>query len=295
VKAVPRLARRRRDAHKGDFGYVLVVGGSRGMAGAVVLAAQSAMRAGAGKCTAAVPEHLYPVVAGRLTVCTTVPLPEHPNGTFSLAAAERLAATADGFHVLALGPGLGHNPDLVRLVVQLVRTTPLPMVLDADGLNCLSRDVDALRDRPAPTVLTPHPKEMARLTGLETSAVQADRIGAALSLARRTGAVVALKGHATVVADAGRYYVNTTGNPAMATGGSGDVLTGVVAAFIGQGLSAFDAAVLGVYIHGLAGDLARHAIGEVGVIASDLTDHLPAALRYASRSTVAASRKRARS
>jgi len=279
ISAVPRLAARRHDAHKGDFGSVLTVGGSRGMAGAVVLAARSAMRAGAGKVTAAVPAGLYPIVATQLTVCMTEPLPEGADGTLAFKAAERIGAEAVAFQVLALGPGLGRSPELVRFVGWIVRHVALPTVIDADGLNCLVEDAAALAERPAPTILTPHPKEMARLTGRTTRDIQADRIGAAAALARESGAIVVLKGAGTVVADADRVYVNTTGNPGMATGGSGDVLTGVVAGLLAQGLDPFDAAVLGVYIHGLAGDLARDEVGEVGLIATDILDHVPVALR----------------
>ena len=279
VSEVPRLPPRRRDAHKGDFGYVLAVGGSRGMAGAMVLAAQSAMRAGAGKVTAAIPASLYPIVAGHLTVCTTAPLPEQADGTLAFEAGERVAELAGGFHVLALGPGLGLNADLVRLVVWIARNVALPMVVDADGLNCLAEDLACLSGRAAPTVLTPHPKEMARLTGRTTGQVQADRVGAATRFARQTGAAVVLKGAGTVVAQADRFYVNTTGNPGMATGGSGDVLTGVIAGLMAQGLEAFDAAVLGAYIHGLAGDLARDEVGEVGLIATDILDRVPPAFQ----------------
>ena len=282
VTDVPRLPPRPRDAHKGQFGYVLAVGGSRGMAGAMVLAARSAIRSGAGKVTAAVPEGLYPIVASHLVVCTTEPLPEGPGGVLAPESADRVVDLSADFHVVALGPGLGRAAGLVRLTADLLERVTLPMVVDADGLNCLAETVEVLHERPAPTVLTPHPKEMARLTGRGTGKVQAEREATAAEFARRWGVVVVLKGAGTVVTDGHRIYVNTTGNPGMATGGSGDVLTGAIAGLVAQGLEPFDAAVLGVYIHGLAGDLAREELGEAGMIATDILERLPAALERVS-------------
>jgi len=278
-KDLPALPSRAASAHKGDFGSVLIIGGSRGMAGAVVLAARAAMRAGAGTVTVAVPEDIFTVVAGHLVECMTALLQAQADGTIAEKAGQRLARAIERADAVAFGPGLGRNENLSELGRWVVENVPLPLVIDADGLNSIVPHVDRLRARSAPTVLTPHPKEMSRLAGRAMADVQANREGTAEALAERTGAVVVLKGQGTAIAAGGRTVVNPTGNPGMATGGSGDVLTGIIAAFIGQGMQPVDAAVLGVYVHGLAGDLARDAVGEVSLIASDLIDHLPAAIR----------------
>jgi NAD(P)H-hydrate epimerase len=213
----------------------------------------------------------------------TYPLPHDDEGLIrlepSIPALERLIASAD---VLAVGPGLGQSADIRSLVQWILRTTDKPVVLDADGLNALSAQGGVPRGVAQPVVITPHPGEFARLTGSEVAAIQADRISHAARLAASSDQlVVVLKGASTVVTDGRRFYINTTGNPGMATGGSGDVLTGVIAALIGQRLSIFDAAQLGVYIHGLAGDIAGDQCGTIGLIAGDIVDSLPDAFEYA--------------
>ena len=277
---LPRLPRRAADAHKGDFGRVLVLAGSRGMAGAAALAGEAALRAGAGLVTVASPQSLYPILAVKLTCCTTCPLPETSSGTFSERAAGAILELAKAFDVVALGPGLGRHTGTWRLARLLAAGVRKPMVLDADALNALAEKPECLRHAPAPRVLTPHPGEMARLTHLTIGEVQGARRATAVWLARHCNVVVLLKGHGTVVSDGRRSHVNPTGNPGMATGGAGDVLTGVVAALIGQGLSPFDAAALGAYVHGLAGDLAARALGEVSLTATDILDALPQALKH---------------
>jgi len=279
---LPRLATRPRDAHKGDFGRVLVVAGSRGMVGAGALAAQAALRSGAGLVTLATPAMVEQAAATKLTCATTLPLPDRPGGALAPAAARRVLSAADGFDVVALGPGLSlHAAPAVRALVPRLR---LPLVLDADGLNALAGRAGLLLRRPAPTVLTPHPGELARLTGRSVADIQARRAEAAARHAREWRCIVLLKGAGTVVTDGRRVYVNRTGNPGMATGGSGDVLTGVIAALIGQGLPAFEAAALGARLHGRAGDLAARERGEVSLIATDLLDTLPRAFRSHARS-----------
>jgi NAD(P)H-hydrate epimerase len=181
--------------------------------------------------------------------------------------------------VVALGPGLGRHPSTTRLVHHLVLKLPKPMILDADGLNALAEDVAVLRRAPAPRILTPHPGEMARLAGLSVGQVQQLRKLVALRFARENRVVLVLKGHRSIVTDGRRVFVNPTGNPGMATGGAGDVLTGTIAALIGQRLGPFEAAVLGTYVHGLSGDLAAKQVGEVGLIATDVLDFLPKAFR----------------
>jgi NAD(P)H-hydrate epimerase len=257
---------------------VLVVAGSRGMAGAAVLAGQGALRAGAGLVRIATPAEVFPAVAGQVACCLTQPLAQTPAGTLALAARRALEGLVAANDVVALGPGLGRHRATDFLVRQMVRETAKPLVLDADGLNAVAGAVEELHDARGPRVLTPHPGEMARLCGAgDTAVVQHDRVGVARRFAREHRCVVVLKGHRTVVTDGDRVCVNMTGNPGMATGGTGDVLTGVIAALIGQGLTPLDAAQLGAHVHGLAGDLAADRMGETSLVASDLLDYLPAA------------------
>jgi ADP-dependent NAD(P)H-hydrate dehydratase len=272
---LPVLPPRSPESHKGDFGRVLLVGGSRGMPGSVSLAGMSALRSGAGLVTLAVPEACHAIVAGFEPSYMTAPLPSDSEGRIDATALAQLRMLIERATVVAIGPGLGQSAELIELVTTLYRDTPLPMVVDADGLNALAARRDALADHAGPRVLTPHPGEFARLVG--ASGPSPDRIAAATSLSAQASIVVVLKGHGTVIADGARHAVNSTGNPGMATGGTGDVLTGVIAALLGQGLAPFEAAQLGVFIHGLAGDLAAVELGEVSLIASDLIRFLPKA------------------
>lgn len=277
IEGVPRLPGRSADAHKGQFGSVLVVAGGRGMAGAAALVGASALRSGAGLVRVACPDEVQPTVASFEPSYMTYPLVSDEDGLIShakaRAALEMCLETAD---VLAIGPGLGQSDDLRKLVRWLVETVDRPVVVDADALNNLVGQDEIFSNLPAPRILTPHPGEFSRLAGKTVAVVQGDRESAAAEFASRGGGklVVTLKGHQTVVTDGQKLYVNTTGNPGMATGGSGDSLTGVIAALLGQGLAPFDAASLGVYAHGLAGDIARDQNGEVGLIAGDIVDSL---------------------
>jgi hydroxyethylthiazole kinase-like uncharacterized protein yjeF len=278
--ALPRLPERKPDAHKGDCGRVLVVAGSRGMTGAAALCASAAVRGGAGLVTCATPRECYPIVAAHLMEALFAPMPQTAAGTLAPAAARLLRERAAASDVVALGPGLSTHPGTARCVAALLPRLGKPCVIDADALTLLAMRPHLLCRIGAPAVLTPHPGEMARLAGLTVAQVQADREGVARRFAKDFCVVVVLKGHGTVVTDGARVRVNRTGNPGMATGGSGDVLTGLVAALIGQGLTAFDAAVLGAHAHGLAGDRAAKALGgTAGLAASDLLPYIPAALR----------------
>jgi ADP-dependent NAD(P)H-hydrate dehydratase len=272
---LPKLPPRRDDAHKGDFGTALIVGGSRGMTGAAALAGMAALRGGAGRVRVAVPEPCLESVAGFEPSYMTAPLPADADGRIVFGALDRIVALAATATVVACGPGMGRSPDLDLLVAELYCTLPRPMVLDADALNALATVPDALAQPGGPRILTPHPGEFARLVGrkLDTRA----QIEAAVELAARCGIVVVLKGHRTLTTDGVRRAENTTGNPGMATGGAGDVLTGLIAALICQGLLPLDAARLGVHLHGLAGDLAAEELGQVSLIAGDLIDYLPEA------------------
>lgn len=275
--AVPRLPRRRGDAHKGDFGRVLVVAGSSGMMGAACLAAQAALRSGAGLVTLAVPRSLQDVAATKLTGVMTLGLAEAPARGFAPRALDELRKIIGDFDCVAAGPGLGRHPDTVLFAQQLPVVVEGPLVLDADALFALAETPQNI-SREAPTIVTPHPGELARLTGFGIAEVQASRVERAVDFARRYRCIAVLKGAGTVVTDGQRVYVNSTGNPGMATGGSGDVLTGMVAGLLPQLEEAFAAAVLAVYCHGLAGDRARERLGEVGLTAEDILEEVPQAL-----------------
>ena len=277
IDAIPRLAPRARDGHKGRYGTVLVIAGGRGMAGAAALCGASALRSGAGLVRVATSAEVQPVVASFEPSYMTYPLPSGEDGLIDFLGSrptfERLVEPAD---VIAVGPGLGQSDDLRGLIRFLIDDVDRPLVLDADALNLIAGHADWLKGRTKPVVLTPHPGEFARLVGSDVAAVQSDRLRHAAELARIADpVVVVLKGEGTIVTDGTHYYINTTGNPGMATGGAGDVLTGVIAALIGQGLAAFEAARLGVFAHGLAGDIARDHHGEIGMIAGDIVDSLP--------------------
>lgn len=280
MNEVPRLPRRRFDSHKGTFGKVLIVAGSRGMSGAAVLCGRAALRSGAGLVQVASPACIQPVVAAGNPCYTTFPIHQHADGTFSDAAAEEVLGWAQSADSVAIGPGLGHGNDVAGFVRRVVGELPgKPIVLDADALNVLAPFANHFPNRTCPLVLTPHPGEFARLTGLGASEVAARGMELAVEFAAQFGIVMLLKGANTLVSDGTRLYRNSTGNPGMASGGSGDVLTGAIAALLGQGLPPFEAAVLGAWVHGRAGDLAVGTLGEIGLTAADLVEHLPFALR----------------
>ncbi len=274
----PLLRPRRPDSQKGDYGHVLVVGGSVGFAGAPMLSALSALRSGAGLVSLAVPEEIYFVVASQMLEVMVHPLPVTEQGTLgpgSLAALQPFLAKAD---VIALGPGLSQQSTTQQFVRKLVTQVDLPIVLDADGINAFAgRSRTLLRKARGPVVITPHPGEMARLLGISVDAVQRNRLKVAKETAKQLRIMVVLKGHRTLVVERDKIYRNLTGNPGMAKGGSGDVLTGMIAAFIAQGLDVFKAASWAVYFHGKAGDLAVREKGELSLLPSDLVGALPRA------------------
>jgi ADP-dependent NAD(P)H-hydrate dehydratase len=274
---LPILPPRKPDAHKGDFGTALIVGGSRGMSGAVVLAGMAALRGGAGLVRLAVPVVCQEIIAAFEPSYMTVPLANDPAGRISLNALTKIVEHGKAASVLGLGPGLGRSDELNELVARLYRDIEKPMVVDADALNALSAQPEILAKPGGPRVLTPHPGEFARLVGKKLEGHQ--RQQAAVDLAARCGVVILLKGHQTLITDGKRQAINTTGNPGMATGGSGDVLTGLITALLCQHLEPFAAAQLGAHLHGLAGDLAAKQLGEVSLIARDLVEFLPAAFK----------------
>ncbi|RMG43628.1 MAG: NAD(P)H-hydrate dehydratase [Acidobacteria bacterium] len=273
------------DSHKGTYGHVLVVGGGVGKSGAAALAGLGALRAGAGLVTVAVPRPVRPEVASVAPELMTEPLPADQKGRFAASAARAALALAATRTVAAVGPGLGTAGDTPAAVRRFVREAPVPLVIDADGLNAFAGvRLSSLARRRAPAVLTPHPGEAARLLGTGTAEIQGDRLAAARRLAKEADAVCLLKGHRTVVAAPdGRAFVNVTGNPGLATGGAGDVLTGIVAGLLAQGLDPLEAAALAAHLHGAAADLAtddeRGTHAEASLTAGDLLDWLGAAIR----------------
>ena len=275
------LPSRRRTAHKGDFGQVLVIAGSVGMTGAAYLCAEGALRVGAGLVRVGCPDSLNDILEVKLTEAMTFPLPETYERTLDTRALALILELAERVSVVAaIGPGLSRHPDTALLVQRLVGRMDKPMVIDADGLNALAETPTLLESDHAPVVLTPHPREMERLMGVSAGEVQASRAQFAQMAANRFQSVIILKGAYTLVAEPGRpLAINPTGNPGMASGGTGDVLTGVVAGLIAQGLLPFEAACVGAYGHGLAGDLASARVGEASLVAGGVVAALPEALR----------------
>jgi len=275
------LAPRARDANKGSYGHVLVVGGSLGKSGAAAMAGYSALRAGAGLSTVATTASILPSVAELSPVLMTEPLPETTEGTIAREALDRIVALAEGKKVVAVGPGISRNAQTAEFVRTLLKPERLPaetaVVLDADALNAFEGHAQELDGTARTIVLTPHPGEMARLTGLGIAEIQANRLDVARKFAREHSVIVVLKGHRTLTASPdGEVWVNPTGNPGMATGGTGDVLTGIVAGLIAQHPQrALEATALGVYLHGKAGDLASEEFGERSMIATDLLRYIP--------------------
>ncbi len=274
------LPHREPDAHKGDCGRVYILAGSVGLTGAATLSANAAIRGGAGLVTLGVPESLNDILEIKVTEAMTDPLPEVKKARcLSLRARgdiQRVCRTADS---MAIGPGLGTHRETVELIRRLVRACVCPAVIDADALNALVGDLDAIRACETPLVLTPHIGEFARLTGYSIAEIQRDPIARALEFASHVGATIVLKGAPTIVATPeGEAHINPTGNPGMATGGTGDVLTGLLVALIGQGLNATDAACTAVYLHGLAADIAAKKTGHMSLIASDIIENFAAAI-----------------
>ena len=272
------LPKRNPDSHKGTFGRVAVLAGSAGLSGAAALASTGALRTGAGRITLAAPAGIQAILATKLTEVMTRGLPETPTGGLAFAAlteVKQLTALSD---VLLAGPGLGTQAETQELIRELIREAAIPLVLDADALNALAGHVEILSSTAAVPVLTPHPGEMARLTGLTVADIQRDRLGVAQQAAEKWKSIVVLKGARTIVAmPDGAVFVNLTGNAGMASGGTGDVLAGVIASLVAQGVSGQEAAVCGVYLHGLAGDIVAQN-GMTGLTAGDVAAALPAAL-----------------
>jgi NAD(P)H-hydrate epimerase len=273
---------RQTDAHKGSFGHLLVLAGARGKSGAALLAASAALRVGTGLVTLGGPQSLLPIFASVLLEAMTVALPERTDGSLRMAPKALVQALQDRTAV-AFGPGIGVSADTIKLTRWLLKHTQQPLLIDADGLNCVATDPNMLRHASSsvwPVVLTPHPGEMARLTKTNTAEVQANRLEVAQTFATQYHCCVVLKGARTVVAAPdGWTWINPTGNPGMASGGMGDVLAGVIGGLLAQGYTPHEACQLGVFVHGTAGDVVAHELGEIGMLARDVIERLPSGLR----------------
>ena len=275
-----RLFKRRPDSHKGDYGRVLVIGGSPGLTGAVVLSARAALRCGAGLVTAAVPESLQQSVAARSLEVMTLPLPESRPGYLSMRALPLVEKVLEKTDVYVLGCGASQDPDSREFILALIKAAARPMVIDADALNALAGGLSVLSGRKNPGfVLTPHLGEFSRLINKDAALIKQQRKKLVRDFAGQYGLTLVLKGSHTLVSDGKTVYENNTGNPGMATAGSGDVLSGMIAGLMAQGLSGYDAAKYAVYLHGLAGDLAVKDKTQICLIASDIIEYLPKAIK----------------
>lgn len=272
------LPERKDDAHKRQCGDVFILAGARGMTGAACLCAMGAMRSGAGLVTVGTADCERAIIACKLTEAMTIGYAS-VSGCVGLSDKEKIKERAERADVFVLGPGLGREYETRQLVLWLLENVNTKILLDADGLNAISSNIDILKGRKGETVLTPHEGEMALLCGKSSDEVRKSRKETAIQFAKENGVTVVLKGKNSIVTDGERLFVNPTGNCGMATGGSGDVLAGVIGSLVGQGLSLYDGAVLGTYIHGLAGDLSKEDKGELGLIASDIAENLPYAIK----------------
>ena len=262
------------DCHKGDCGKILLLCGSRGYTGAAALAAMGALRSGAGLVYLAVPHSIYEIEASKLTEPVVLPLPDM-GGTMSVSAAKDLLRLLPGKDAVLIGPGCGRSEGVLSAVMAVLEEYQGPVVLDADGINALKAHKDILRRRTSPTILTPHDGEFLRFGGV----LNDDRIRCAADMAEELGVIMLLKGHRTVITDGKTCYVNETGNPGMATGGSGDVLSGILVSLLGQGITPLKAAACAAWLHGAAGDICAKEIGTYGMLPSDMLHVLPRLLK----------------
>jgi len=290
VKKIPTLKPRRPDTHKGDYGKALIIAGSRGMSGAAYLASQSAIRSGAGLVYLATPSSQQSILAAKLTCVITQSLAETPEGTITKKAIDNIASllkppssgnwelSLSNLDAMGIGPGLSRHPKTMEFVRSALPLFTCPTVIDADGINALVDNSDIIGKMQS-VILTPHAAEMARLLKTTPTKIQFNRLDSALEAAKRLRSIVVLKGYKTIVTDGENVYINTTGNPGMATAGSGDVLTGMITSFVAQKFSPFEASQLAVYLHGLAGDIAARRFTEHSLIATDIMDYIPEAIK----------------
>ena len=263
---------RKRDTHKGNYGRALLLCGSEGLTGAAMLAARAALRTGAGLVHLGVPEKIYPIVAARAGSEIVFPIPCDEAGRLCLASFDEIDRRLVGMDAVLSGPGLGRSQELTALTLKLLQTCRVPLVLDADGINAVAGHIDVLRESACPVILTPHDGEFMRLGGDPKAK---DRVCEAMRVAARTKSVLLLKGYRTIITDSLNVYRNTTGNPGMATGGSGDVLAGVIVSLLAQHVMPLEAAAAGAWLHGSAGDLCAGRLGEYGLLPEDMIEALP--------------------
>ena len=264
------LPDRKTDAHKGDFGRILLLCGSRGYTGAAALAAMGALRSGAGLVYLGVPESIYAIEAVKLNEAIVFPLPDE-DGKLSIDALPQILRMLPDMDAVLFGPGWGKGEGNFLIAKEILESFEKPVVVDADGINVIAKHMDIVRERKAPTILTPHPGEFSRMGGNN----EADRQVAAESFAREYGCILLLKGRGTVITDGCSTYINPTGNPGMAVGGSGDVLAGVIVSLIGQGINPLEAAACSAWLHGAAGDICAEEIGQYGMLPTDMVEALP--------------------
>lgn len=276
----PLFPERPKDTHKGSFGHLLVVAGSRGKTGAAAMASNAALRSGAGLVTLAVPKNLQPIYEMKLTEVMTEPLSEAEKWSIGESALEEVIKLSEDKSALAIGPGIVPTPSAIKVMAGLIEDIPQPLVIDAGGIDAIAENPDILKNAKGPRVITPHPGEMGRLLGLSSREVQADRVGMGRRFAEEYNVHVVLKGaHTVIAAPEGRVFINTTGNPGMASAGTGDVLSGLIGGLLAQGFKPEQAAVASVYLHGLAGDMVRDEKGEYGIMATDLIEKIPYAIK----------------
>lgn len=268
------LPDRKPNSHKGDFGRILLLCGSRGYTGAAALAAMGALRCGAGLVYLGVPDSIYAIEAVKLTEPVVFPLQEE-DGMLSARAVDRITQMLPNMDAVLLGPGLGQSEGTFAVLKAVLEQFPGTVIIDADGINLLAGHIDLLRGRTAPTILTPHEGEFGRISGQACK----DRVTTAVQFAADNQVILLLKGHRTVITDGGNCYINHTGNPGMAVGGSGDVLAGMIAALLGQGIAPLQAAACGAWLHGAAGDICEKEIGQYGMLPSDMLKVLPRLLK----------------
>lgn len=267
---------RKRDTHKGDYGRALLLCGSEGLTGAAVLASRAALRTGAGLVYLGVPARIYPIVAAHAGSEIVFPLPCDEAGRLCLRSLDAIKDRLAGMDAVLYGPGLGRSEELTALTEALLRVCRAPLLLDADGINAVAGHIDVLRESACPVILTPHDGEFARLGGDPKAG---DRVCEAMRLSRLTQAVVLLKGYRTIITDGMNVYRNTSGNPGMATGGSGDVLAGVIVSLLAQHVMPLEAAAAGAWLHGTAGDICAGRLGEYGLLPEDVIEALPRLLK----------------
>lgn len=277
------FTRRKENTHKGSYGRVGIIGGSLGMTGSVYLSAEAGLRTGSGLVYLLAPKSLVYIISIKLIEGIVYPIEDLGRGHFLEASLEDIREKIKNLDALALGPGMGIDEARIFLTGKILESFTGPMVIDADGINCLARQKEILLRDKRNIILTPHPGEMARLINKDIDFVENNREKVARNLASKYGLIVVLKGANTIVTSGDRVYVNESGNPGMATAGSGDVLTGIILSLLGQGMGLFDSAKLGVYLHGVAGDLARNDKGEYGMLARDIVENIPYGIKQISR------------